>query len=450
LVLTLQVSHSPVWAVIVLAVAMALSYAGTKLISMRSQRLTLLGRIAALRSAWLRNEPIVLPVVWARAVLRQAEELARWRWLRAPDEIDKRLTGVSQVIKVLDQARRLRDALLNAGLNQMVANRAQAALNHLVAGIGASPLEDQTAQRLQSELNGLNAWLQPSQLEVVYWAAVKPDIDSKLAQVTADPPFAQRAQIAALIAALQRPDPAGLPAKIAREHDYAKLKVLWERRDRPEFAVLLEALDHGGSVWEIFRIADDAAWVRLAALQGHTLEIRGPDVGGPDAAQEAYDPIVFRVSTGDASLDETYLVRYGLEYHWTFTLTGPRNSQRVRLTPVSAVPQVVQYAPGPGKATVKVEIRRGVQRVTVPAYSMEVAKSQDFRFREGVESVEMASLVLAFVVGLASGLATYYANKAVFGSLQDYLALFTWGIGAEQGKNFIQTLQSYSTSPTKP
>ena len=70
LVLTLQVSDSPARAVIALAIAMALSYAGTKLISMRKQRLTLLGRIAELRPAWLRTEPPVLPVVWARAVVR--------------------------------------------------------------------------------------------------------------------------------------------------------------------------------------------------------------------------------------------------------------------------------------------------------------------------------------------------------------------------------------------
>jgi hypothetical protein len=208
----------------------------------------------------------VLPVVWARAVLRQVEELTRWHWLRAPDEIDKRLTGVSQVIKVLDQARRLRDALLNAGLNQMPAIRAQAALNRVVARIGAGPLEDQTAQQLQSELNNLSAWLQPSQLEGAYWANLKPDIDSLLAQVTADAPFVQPASVGALVTALQGPDPPDLLAKIAREHDYAKLKILWERRDSPEFAALLQALDRGGSVWQVFRIADDAAWSRLEAL----------------------------------------------------------------------------------------------------------------------------------------------------------------------------------------
>jgi hypothetical protein len=35
-------------------------------------------------------------------------------------------------------------------------------------------------------------------------------------------------------------------------------------------------------------------------------------------------------------------------------------------------------------------------------------------------------------------------NNPSFGSFHDYLALFTWGVGAEQGKNFLQVLQSYS------
>ena len=42
-------------------------------------------------------------------------------------------------------------------------------------------------------------------------------------------------------------------------------------------------------------------------------------------------------------------------------------------------------------------------------------------------------------MSVASGVALY-AIKPHFGSYADYLALFTWGAGLDQGKNFIQSL----------
>jgi len=39
-----------------------------------------------------------------------------------------------------------------------------------------------------------------------------------------------------------------------------------------------------------------------------------------------------------------------------------------------------------------------------------------------------------------------YALTPTFGSLKDYIALFTWGAGIDQGKNFIQSLAAYSAN----
>lgn len=450
LTLTLQVRDSPVWAIFALMLATAVSYAGTKLLSVQRQRLALLRRIMDLRASWLRDEAPVLPVVWARALLRQAEDLTRRYWLvRGPDVIDARLTQAAQVIGVLRRVRDLREALARAGFPPPVALRAKIALDRVVAQMGDGPIDDQTAQQIQAQLTDLNGWLQPTQWAPRYWAEVSTAIARLLAEVNpisvSDPEA--KTVIQALVDELKKDTPADLGDQIEREHQYARLKVIWERRGAGEFGDLITLQKDNRPLQELFQKVDDAAWDQLKqAAQANTVEILGPDASGPDVGPEAYDPITFRVSTGHLGLDATFLIQHGLKYHWTFTLTNPKaEGARIRLTPTSEVPQTMQYAPEAGALAVSVAIQRGAETVQSSLKGpISIAPSSEFYFWEGFEATEAASLGLAAVVGIASGLGAYYANNASFGSFHDYLALFTWGVGAEQGKNFLQALQSYS------
>ena len=58
---------------------------------------------------------------------------------------------------------------------------------------------------------------------------------------------------------------------------------------------------------------------------------------------------------------------------------------------------------------------------------------------------ELVLILVSTAIALASGLVLYYDSNASFGSMQDYLALFTWGVGVDQGKNLAQTFQSLSS-----
>jgi hypothetical protein len=55
---------------------------------------------------------------------------------------------------------------------------------------------------------------------------------------------------------------------------------------------------------------------------------------------------------------------------------------------------------------------------------------------------EMVLIAVSAAIAFASGLVLYYMPKPNFGSVQDYLALFTWGVGVDQGKNLVQTFQN--------
>jgi hypothetical protein len=61
--------------------------------------------------------------------------------------------------------------------------------------------------------------------------------------------------------------------------------------------------------------------------------------------------------------------------------------------------------------------------------------------------MEYVSWGIAFLVALVTGLSTQYFKSGAFGSPQDYILLFLWGVGADRGKNLLQALQAYSPSP---
>lgn len=76
--------------------------------------------------------------------------------------------------------------------------------------------------------------------------------------------------------------------------------------------------------------------------------------------------------------------------------------------------------------------------------AVEVSKSSDFRAWRIAESADWIAFFVALLVSVLSGI-KLYALGATFGSLSDYLALFTWGAGIDQGKNFLQSLGAYSS-----
>jgi cytochrome b subunit of formate dehydrogenase len=70
-----------------------------------------------------------------------------------------------------------------------------------------------------------------------------------------------------------------------------------------------------------------------------------------------------------------------------------------------------------------------------------VVESGEVRWYKQFERAEMVSFAIAMVIAIVSGLALY-AQKQTFGSFQDYVLLFLWGVGADQGKNLVQLLKS--------
>ncbi len=57
--------------------------------------------------------------------------------------------------------------------------------------------------------------------------------------------------------------------------------------------------------------------------------------------------------------------------------------------------------------------------------------------------------MLAAIIAIVTGLSMFYYNSPTFGSYKDYISLFLWGAGVDQGKNFLQAMQTYSAPGAK-
>jgi hypothetical protein len=83
------------------------------------------------------------------------------------------------------------------------------------------------------------------------------------------------------------------------------------------------------------------------------------------------------------------------------------------------------------------------------AKTFAIRKSNDYGILS-LEKAEVTGWVIAALAAIASGLSTFYYKAPVFGSPQDYLALFMWGAGIDQTKNFVQNMQASSPSSSPP
>jgi hypothetical protein len=447
--LTVKVRHS-IWGALWLLVAAGLiSFLTTKIVVMVRQHLALRQKVRDLRRPWLRDMEPNVPVVWVRAMLKQSEDLSKRYWLTGGNQIEARLNQISGLLPVLQRIGELRKQLCNALSDTFVRRRALAALGRIVSQLDAQALAEVAAAQRKAELDALSAWLDPSGLERSYWDAVLPPARQmistvKLGSLPGKPPAEMQVIIDDLekdLAALKANPAPELGWKIAFEQKYARLKVLWAHFERPEYADLARL--QGEPLIQVFKAADLAAWKRL--INGK------PEIVCESTADmpEAYTPLAFRLATPqDPGLQDTYLISRGLLYEWQFKFT-PRLqhlSKSVTFLAKSAEPTVVVYAPGEGalSASVKVQYDGGNPIEITTAKPIQIRSSGEFTLFGGFERIELISFAIAFGIALVSGLSLFYFRNPAFGTPQDYVNLFLWGVGVDQGKNLIQGLQTPS------
>jgi len=493
--LVVQVRSSIWWAIFWLLVAVGFSFVGTKVITSMWHRYTFLSRIRALRPAWLGQEPSVLPVVWIRAVLKESEDLSRRFWLTGADQIDARVNQVSAMLGILDKVRHLREQLMTAALPRLPHIRAIATLGQIVGGLADEAPDAAALADANSKLAGCSNWLQPSTMADCYWTTICAEIVKLgpklgLSEVTDEKRHAIMVELATDVKAALQQKPLDLEGMMAVERRFAALKILWQWHDSDKFPDFISVVqsprpapnpasqdstpapapitaplvrDIGDSVLhQLFELADRGTWDLLRQAVANKSVVIVPPRSDGGQPKEAYDALRFEIQTGDHGIERSFLFKHALTFEWTFELEYNRQWMRMRgpssslvLSPTTSEPRVVQFFPRAGKLVAKVKIKNvngenlGVDKMDVPGGSVAIAGSADFGSFRGLANVEKISWLLSAAVAVVTGLSMFYFKGSTFGSFQDYLTLFLWGAGVDQGKNFLQALQSYSAPPPK-
>jgi hypothetical protein len=463
LTVTIQVRHWWPWAVFTLIIAAMVSFAGTQVVTAMRRRAAFLERLREMRPAWLAQEIPVLPVIWLRAKLRQVEELSNRFLLTGKIGIDVRLTQAAGMLSTIDRIHQLRERLENHLQEKEIRNRAIWALDRIVSDIDADPSEQEIAQ-IKTDLDALELWLDPTKTDSCYWAELLPHIRRLMSEVQISHILDGCVESTQLLEDLKNEKLTSSPPDhekmIAIEKEYQLLRILWDRRNTKLLPQLVRMYKE--PIETIFRTVDDADWERLkkSADEGKLI-VKGPSPNSLDPV-EAYMPVTFRLETEeDNDLLQTYLLLKKLNYAWKFeiqvcNLFG-KLANKGELEVTSAEPKVTQYAPEAGQIILK-EV--SIQYASKPKpislksqakdnskepgglWTVNVVKSSDFRIWRIAESADYIALFVAVIAGIATGLLLYMQNP-IFGSLKDYLQLFMWGAGIDQGKNFIQALGSW-------
>lgn len=456
LTVTLQIRNSILPAIFILLLAAALSFLATRVISMLRQRAAFLARLRTLRPAWLANEPSILPVIWLRATSNLAEALNKRFWLLGASEIDARLTAAAAMLLTLDRIRQVRQRI-EAIPEDMVQQRAIWKLDKVVDSLGAASLSDQDVANFKAQLDAFDSWCDPDRgkRQIAYWADLLPAIQSTCSKVDEVTIPADQQNLAKLLkGALEtsQTEATTLNLQINAEEHYQRLAILLElcRHKQTNLIGGLGKTLNDVSLRDVRAIVDNAWW---ALLNNPATK---PTIEGPSATMdppETYESVTFRVNTpAKPFLVETYLMDKKLTYDWTISITPKKEGatpKQLRVT--SSQPRIAQYSPVAGSMTASVHISyEGASGPRISGEPITVIDSSDFRIFAKYEWADLIGFGVATAASVVSGLTIYALKPTFFGSLQDYLTLFTWGASVDQGKNFLQSLGAYATTTSKP
>jgi hypothetical protein len=492
LAVTMKLKHHVLWAVAVLVIAAIVSYIFTKGLVNSRAKTQIEGKIDALQRDRLPNLRPFGPVIWLRAVLRQSADLmARMPFLLpAPQNISERLERATRLQGVLDEYWRLGAQVTRAGLSRMREYRTRRLLDQIVRDIDPEKLDDDAVRAARTALDKIRETLgKPSddyratvtararQLlrtipppgrwsdAVTTPATLKEALDgSALTKLNAlyktlDGPEGKKLADA--------PDGKSLTDDEIEQLDRSVvvLEILWERRERAEnLKALLQHLPEGGGPSEqdmliLFTLADRQDWTMVKqALDGGKATIVPSDTEAPLQPIEAYQPTTFSIKFDDARLDTMFVVTSLIQCDWLFRLpprgaageesaaeSGDAKRRGPRWKESSVGRSIVQFPPHQGSLEISVDVRYDGGEARVPhganaRETLTIDPAKEFSRFASYTRTEFAGVAIAMVIAMASGLSLYYVSNDTFGTLKEYVALFLWGVGVDQGKNLIQAL----------
>ena len=467
LTVTLNVKHHWAVALVALIIATGASYVTTKGVKNILTRRQLHARTVGLRHDWLRDLPATSAVISVRAWLRQSLDvivargprqrkggwaiigrITGWSYLvPAPNRIRQRLDRSERLVKLLDEYRRLSRELADRSLPRMLRYRIGWELDDFLKNLGTDVNTEEDYQRLLAGLLPLKEWI--SDREGHYWKLLRKQADLLLDKFdpqqlwTTD--AASRQEVLNQLADIERPDrPGNLADIIEFDNKYAQLRVLWENRDNEDIRAKLLDRVVQGDTWAALEIADTALWDRvmgMVAAPDGSVKLVPNDSERPPAPIQAFGPIRFSIKFRDRKVSESHVINSAVECLWRFVLE-PNNGDKIQWTQDTIGPEVVQYAPQEGKLTIEATLTYGDKTTQVGPVELTIAPASEYSAHTSFRRAELVTLGAAGLIAIVSGLKMFYFDNATFGSPGDYLSLFLWAVGVDQGKNLTEIMRT--------
>lgn len=428
---------------LVILAAVLISFYTTKIVVITRQRLALKARILRLESSWLRDEPPSPSIVWAQAKLRLARSLLKAAHWTIPDMVTEAITDVEGLLPTLRAIRDKRKAIEAAVQNKFVRERGLGKVAVQARAASEPPLTPDLIQQIQTALTALDAWCKPDGVMAVFWDDAARSIKAFLGNLRVDDIKDEEAKraIQGLVDEVKGVAESVTPLPpIALFERFAALEIIWEARRKDELlAAVVKQFQASAQGDLLFALVDDDAWQQVVESKD-----KGASIVLPVGDLRAYEPFTLSVTTGNHTLDSTFLFKYKLKYRWTITIERARrwrSPEVMTLTPETLQPYVTQFSPWKGTMSVSVTIANDTKPPIMLKGSRNpaVGKSETGALVGSIERNEGWPLLITFAIAVLAALSTSYFGNATFGSAKDYLTLFLTGAAVDQGKNLLQS-----------
>lgn len=463
--LAVKVRHAMWLPSVALFGAIAASFLITQGMVNWRERIRLRALARALDQNWLGRVRELPPVVWVKSIRRQAlTVLERFILLREPDDVASRLESAARVLRVVKRFTEVQDAVEQSGAPYMLRFRMRNRLDEIVRGIDPNQIDEASEKTRIAELDRLDEAIEtPAPMYRPYVLTAqkrtgamhvlgaldrwKPGIDhksrKKLEGLWNDfvlKEVAENATRDQLVAA----DRVCAAMRVLKRH------VEFEDDAELEDLIPLVAQDDPESIAieEVFGISNQTVFEKIKSAAAAGEIAIAPSEKRPSATpRRALEPTRFELALDDAVLDDTFMAKKGMTANWHFELKpSGKDKAAIPWDTRSTGKRLLQFAPTKGTLQMSVTLSHE------DAQSKPIEGSIDFQSPPrglGSQAFALQQMVLVLIAGVIaffSGLVMFYETNPSFGSIQNYLALLTWGVGVDQGKNLAQTFQGLSSS----
>jgi hypothetical protein len=496
LLLVVNVRHSILLAILTLLAALLLSFVITKgLVNWRA-RLTLRRSARLLKRDWLKTLPPLMPVVWLQSTRRQAEMvLDKFSFLPAPEELSARLDNAARLLERLRRYRDLAAAVERQHYPYMIDWRMRPLLDEILLDIEPELLDEAAANSLDAKFDQFESWMtDPLPAYRPKVAAARAKTLNMVSSGAITVSGGSRDKLGKLwneYVVNDLESEATLDHLLKVDRVRAAFRVLWRHRNEPDLLkqmveLVAQDVPEDIDIKRVFALSNSAkADEILEEFEAGRAFIKPSEEKPVSSAVTALAPTRFSILLPDnPELEDGYLLKFRAIADWHFRyvppmeqpvqapgttesedamsddeppqeaptggsalgiarprpLSGKRVSMREWERRCSGR-SVIQFAPDAGRLEVRVRLRHRDTVTPEIRGVVEVEKYDSPLMTRLVATEEYVLNAVSFGLALASGLVLYYFPNPTFGSLQDYLALFTWGIGIDQGKNLVQTFR---------